>query len=544
PDGEVIDGRGGDGGREFQVRMPESLVLYEAKSFTDRIRERSPNRRAQVQRSLVSAARHQPDAWHLVVPIDHNPDELRWFDRLRDDFAFVDRWRGQTWLEEQLAQHDDLLRYATADKLLEYVRQYKLETEALAGGVPALLDRHRALEMPGDTISPHWRPVIGSLADGSTVVELQPKHPAAAEQAPITFRITAAVPVDPTTELLRDRLRASMAFGTAAEIPGEYISEFAVTGPPELGLPGPEARLQRILISELPDTENLPTQTLAVHGPNSAFPIATLSFQTARRTVGQAGARLVARDHANCVELISEACLDRTLRIRLQALDNPLAPPASVLPSLRLMQALCAPNTLVLTVRLGQNQITETMQLPHVPEVNRIEDEVIGFVQNLAKIQDALHQPFPLPPTFTGYDLDLAARLVRLIAGEAVPWRQGSVTVGLDPAGVGEFKQQFQAGGALRVSWHDQEIAFGDHVLHTGPIYMIGAVTVNLDAIPDHPPPGDEVAATFDLVGDDWFHARLGTPPDEHPLIGEQAARGRVSYAPAIPDPTLEQPES
>jgi hypothetical protein len=41
-------------------------------------------RRRQVERSLVSAARHQPDHWDLLVPIDHNPAELLWFEGLRE----------------------------------------------------------------------------------------------------------------------------------------------------------------------------------------------------------------------------------------------------------------------------------------------------------------------------------------------------------------------------------------------------------------------------------------------------------------------------
>jgi len=59
--GQAIDGSGGDGGREFQVRTPESLTLYEAKSFRGRLGNEQ-NRRGQVKRSLISAARHQPDA--------------------------------------------------------------------------------------------------------------------------------------------------------------------------------------------------------------------------------------------------------------------------------------------------------------------------------------------------------------------------------------------------------------------------------------------------------------------------------------------------
>lgn len=104
PDGELHEARRVDGGREFQVWTLDSVTLYEVKSFTGRVLERNLERRAQIARSLVSAAPRQPDTWHLVVPIDHNPDELAWFDGLRSgDFPFVGRWLGQTWLEEQLA---------------------------------------------------------------------------------------------------------------------------------------------------------------------------------------------------------------------------------------------------------------------------------------------------------------------------------------------------------------------------------------------------------------------------------------------------------
>jgi len=73
PDAERIDGIGGDGGRDVQLRTSQRLDLFELKSFTGRLTARSPNRRRQVEESLRTAAGLQPDSWSLVVPIDHNP---------------------------------------------------------------------------------------------------------------------------------------------------------------------------------------------------------------------------------------------------------------------------------------------------------------------------------------------------------------------------------------------------------------------------------------------------------------------------------------
>ena len=97
PNAERIDGSGGDGGRDVQVREPGRLDIFELKSFTGRVSARSPSRRRQVEKSLARAALHNPDSWSLLVPIDHNPDELAWFDRLRAKYSFPLFWKGKTW---------------------------------------------------------------------------------------------------------------------------------------------------------------------------------------------------------------------------------------------------------------------------------------------------------------------------------------------------------------------------------------------------------------------------------------------------------------
>lgn len=94
PGAQAVDGAGGDEGRDLYEYTPgNELILYEAKSFTGRM---VAGRRSQVVDSLRSAARHQPDRWDLLVPIDPTPSEQRWFDSLRTEFPFVRSWRGRT----------------------------------------------------------------------------------------------------------------------------------------------------------------------------------------------------------------------------------------------------------------------------------------------------------------------------------------------------------------------------------------------------------------------------------------------------------------
>ncbi|MEH0541499.1 hypothetical protein QBB31_44305 [Streptomyces scabiei] len=166
----AVDGSGGDGGRDlFEYTDSGELIVYEAKSFTGRM---NPVRRRQVVRSLVSAARHQPDHWDLLVPIDPNPAEERWFKGLREQFPFVREWVGRSRLDEKFAAHPDLVRYAlqeSGDYILERIAEARAERDVLLGGLPDYLERGRALHARVQEISPALRgahPPWGGRTDG------------------------------------------------------------------------------------------------------------------------------------------------------------------------------------------------------------------------------------------------------------------------------------------------------------------------------------------------------------------------------------------
>lgn len=539
PDGQVIDGRGGDGGREFQVSPAGALKLFEAKSFTGRLGS-AQNRRGQVRKSLISAAQHQPDTWDLVVPIDPTEGELAWFNRLRDGFPFVGSWRGRTWLDERLAAHDDLIRSTRTvrDELLELAGQYNMETAALTGGIPALLDRHHALEARANELSNYWRPVIlGRADDGATMMTLEAKSPDAAEKEPITFQIGVDIPTTSNTEALREQLRSHIDFGTGVDIPGTFVSRLDATGPPGLGLPGSDVEPGRLWFGDVRDTDNLPAQTLAVYEPGAAFPIATLPFQTEVRTRGQRGSRFVAHDDAHSIQLITEVPRDAPITLHLRGHDPGPVTPAAILPGMRLIHALQPLNVLHLTVRNGESEAVEVLPLP-AGTSNAVSTEVLGYIEDLAAIQDALRQSFPTPGTLTRQDIDLAKRLRGLLDDKFVPWLNGGIRVTLDPKGVAEFKSQFPGGaGTLGVSSDNVDVHLAGHVLHLGPLFMLGSVTVDLDTVADDPPAGQELTVTFTAAGDGWFHARRGFPPGLPPQPGPTRNQGRSRVFYAGPEP-------
>lgn len=93
-----------------------------------------------------------------------------------------------------------------------------------------------------------------------------------------------------------------------------------------------------------------------------------------------------------------------------------------------------------------------------------------------------------------------------------------------------EFKADLPTDEALlRISYHDYDESFGGHTVHIGPMFMTGAVKLDLDALPD----GEHVPAKVEVIGDGWFHAQRGIPEDqpEPPDDPPPSGQGHVSFA-------------
>lgn len=107
-----VDGSGGDGGRDAQLTAPDGLHVFEMKSFTGRM---TKGRRDKVEKSLGRAALLNPVSWDVIVPIDLNPTEEKWFSGLQQRFSFPLLWRGATWIKARLAEHPAVRRFYFAN---------------------------------------------------------------------------------------------------------------------------------------------------------------------------------------------------------------------------------------------------------------------------------------------------------------------------------------------------------------------------------------------------------------------------------------------
>ncbi len=108
PDAKPVEGKGGDEGLDTYIgEIDGDLKAFQFKCFCDRV---GASQRAQIKRSFKTAlGKHRLLSWTLVLPIDMNPTEQRWF---RDFCKSYDPlqmdWWGETELRNLLSIHPEI----------------------------------------------------------------------------------------------------------------------------------------------------------------------------------------------------------------------------------------------------------------------------------------------------------------------------------------------------------------------------------------------------------------------------------------------------
>ncbi|MFB6643759.1 hypothetical protein ACFCYF_41755 [Streptomyces chartreusis] len=472
---QAVDGSGGDGGRDlFEYTEGDGeLVVYEAKSFTGRM---TPGRRRQVVRSLVSAARHQPDHWDLLVPIDANPGEQQWFEGLRVQFPFVRAWLGRSWLDEKFAAHPDLVRYAldrSGDYVLERIVEARAEREALLGGLPDYLDRAGALHARAQEISPHYALHTTLGADGQTVVRLLPKGPALDGQEAIRFtgRVRFAAG-DEQEAGRRRRFEETMRFGGEVALTADNLAEVRLAGPAGLGLE--QFALGGVRITSPRQEVTPPLRGQVIVQESSGLPVSSLPVSFTYRVLGTDGGTLHGRDVTGLMRVrVRFNSRDLSGRMTLSFEPPETTMPAAVVPVLRLI-AESSPGRFLALVFAGDT--AGQMRAPITPgmippgwEAGEARFWADAY-DDLARLQSRTSQFFPIPDDFTKQDVRHVQEIQALLDGQQVVLRGKSVSVdmtsaeGLDRL-AGIRGQMFR----LAAAYESMIFTLGDHQIDLGP---------------------------------------------------------------------------
>lgn len=485
PTAEVMDGSGGDGGRDVQIRQAQRLEINELKSFTGRLSARAPKRRAQVEKSLVQAAKLNPNAWHLIVPINHNPAELEWFDGLKQTYPFVQEWRGLTWLNANLDAHPDLVRGVLndiGDELLDAIREHRAERDMLVGGVPDLVARQDALSLRADEVSPDYR-LESRRVDGRTEIVVSAKHERAAELAPITVSGAFQFPATEEGDRARQQVSDAFAYGGDFDLSGEFVGPITLTAPAELGI-SKTSLPSRLWMATLPERIDPPLLGALAVLTQAGIPMQAIEIVFRERLRGDRGVTLRGSDHTGFLSLrVQLDVLDRTGDVTVSVHETPLGTPAAALPALRLLRAFGPPNLVRITLDSGDGPLAETT-IPE-PLYDDHLDEVITLVEQLAAIQEHTRSVFAVPPTLTGGDVSAIRRAARLISGEHVPIGGGRVSFTFTPHAPGPLPDYLAGEFQIAHTVDYTRIRIAGRELDLGPSvsYIRRCRMVNRDAL-------------------------------------------------------------
>jgi hypothetical protein len=430
-DAERLDGHGGDGGRDVQLRHDGRLDFFELKSFTGRL-GRDGGRRDQVERSLKKAASLQPDSWTLVVPIDHTQGELAWFDGLRRRYPFPLVWWGRTCLDGQMATHPAIVRYYLEggdSHVVRVLRELQQEQADLAGGLPDALKRLQVLGQRIEELSPHYRLDI-SMVGENIAVQLQPRYRGAERDHPILITGTFAFPDTPTGQEAEQRLERAFNYGDEVVIEPEHVRELHLKLPAGLG---EEVTNPKVILGPAADPGFRVAGRATISDPAGA-PLGSVALRLERRHTGRRGGTLFGQDITGILRLevrVDTVTHKGNVHFQIGYPAEGLLPGA-LLPTLRILRHFHAPNRLDL-------QIGDTAALKQptpLQEAEPITAAFLGLLEDLERVQAFSQTVFPLPKELTREEMAAIRRAAQLVAGErvAVPSGPASITITLtDP---------------------------------------------------------------------------------------------------------------
>jgi hypothetical protein len=404
------------------VGTADGIRLFEIKSFTGRVGDAQ---RRQIKASLERAVGLQPLDWTLIVPIDHNPAELAWFERLQGTVAFPIVWRGLTWLDSEFSTHSAIARYyvdGVAEELADLARLFSQERAALASGVRDVIERVGALSRRVDEIDPHYRVKI-TADDGNVGIELVPRYPGAERDRPITGTFRLTFPNTDEGRAAAAEFRRAVEYGTPVTVPSAYTEHVSLDAPAGLGGQFDGVSLE-LLPSDFGNVEGV--AILEVVGPSGRV-LAGVPLTLTLKSRGEIGAIFEGSDRTGWLqstwELNSTAGTGQfEFRVRSQDYF-----PGDLLHVVRLLEVVAHPNVLRLVTEAGA-----PFASAQIPEgVHFADAGFTSLVEDLAQIQWASRTIRKISPDLTDEDLREAAAASALLRGETVTGTWNSISLQL-----------------------------------------------------------------------------------------------------------------
>lgn len=432
PNAQRIDGAGGDGGRDVQVPTDEGLVIYQLKSFTGRM---TGSRQRQVEDSLETAKQHAPVKWHLVVPINHTPGELDWFQELDESCPFKCEWLGKTWLDRHMTEKTQIPRYfarqgwVTHSEVWEMLRAFNTRAPQVEAGIlDVAADRMDQIVHQLNELDPFYVFGFNRRPDGSVEYSIIPRYRGAERDHP---PFTVSLSDTPEGQQAQRTLQDSHDYGTPAIVPRDSISELTLNVPAGFSttLEGVELRLSSPA-RRLTDAVTIALQAITQSGDVQA----QLPIFPEDPTTGARGARFPFRDKSG--SLAGTVRYDApTSRWNLNwsyTLPGEFSP-LDLLPTAKFIAALDhdTPIGLVVNGEVLPPESPGTLRYGDTGDAYRF----AHLIEHLANLQTKTGIFFDVHTGLTAEEIDVTVLASRLLNGERVETTWEELVLDVVPGG-------------------------------------------------------------------------------------------------------------
>ncbi|HEX5407430.1 MAG TPA: hypothetical protein VFX16_34585 [Pseudonocardiaceae bacterium] len=522
PTSQRIDGAGGDGGRDVQVSIPSGVVIYQLKNFTGRLGA-AQNRRTQVKNSLAEAAKNDPTLWHLVVPIDPTPGELKWFEGLTAGYGFECSWLGMTWLDGHMAAMPDIYRYyieGASEETINLLREFNAEKAAFSQGLQDAVDRLRDISIRFNDASPHYAVDFSVSSDGSIAASLNQKYIGATNDAPIVLHGQMVFPDTDEGRLHAESVKASFDYGTTSSVPAGLVSGLSISGPLGISgnLDGAGFRLQAARVDGVP--LELAIRVIDENG----LTVGQIPLIDQDKTRGQRGAQVELADATGALKATLRVdVLDRQSNLNLKFSQPADVLPGALLPVMQIVCRLRRENSMVILDR--GNPLGPPMEIGL--DFIQNAEEVLDMTRKIDEIQRYAGVYFGLPTKLTGEDLDAIYEAHTLIGGATITGTWSRATLAATVGQLPSYPFSDLISGSVSLTVREEYF-----LQLQGREYPIGILQKNalsahadiVGGVPDGAAPdasvelllqpGSNNEIQLTLISPDVFAKSFGAPPD------------------------------
>ncbi|WP_368496167.1 hypothetical protein [Herbiconiux sp. A18JL235] len=230
---QAIDGRGGDGGVDVDVRVERTQQLtqiFQLKYFPEGFSGGFKQRRSQIKHSFEAAMSEAAPVWTLVFPKNPTVNERKVVQAMGSGQKVRIRIFGAAELDGLASKNPLIAAHAARNEAVEVLREINRPEAALTKAGDLRLEVQR-LQNRLDGRSPYWGTAISTHPDGTYVETLYAKRDDAQQREPLSITFTAEFTQDDSE--LRKQFDDKMKFGGsgALVLPERVIKEFRRDGP-------------------------------------------------------------------------------------------------------------------------------------------------------------------------------------------------------------------------------------------------------------------------------------------------------------------------